>query len=217
MIRRSPAARRRVSSDQKAKNPVIFTRPFSGSPRGHVRSGVALGLLTVTACTSKSPAPSARTLASFDHDSAACASVPLQGPPIVSTCLDAEPPQPQGGVVADGTYVLESMTYYGACPPSPDQARQTWVISGNEWDTAQEVPTTGDPDAGTRVWQVATTGMTEQDASAVEIVTCGPAAMGISVNTPLTWDAYSASPGHLVIFANSADMTNVRVDSFIAL
>ncbi len=46
--------------------------------------------------------------------------------------------------MADGTYVLQSSTWYGVCQP-PDTYQTTWVLCGNHWDLAQHVTV---PDAG---------------------------------------------------------------------
>ena len=55
-------------------------------------------------------------------------------------CSSTEPPQPQGGTVEDGTYVLEAFTHYGGCPTAPEISNTTWSICGDHWDVAQVVP-----------------------------------------------------------------------------
>jgi hypothetical protein len=66
------------------------------------------------------------------------------GSVVTSTCSSAEPPQAQGGTVADGTYVLESVTWYGTCQPA-EAVQSVWVVCGGLWDVATNAPGT---DAG---------------------------------------------------------------------
>jgi hypothetical protein len=87
--------------------------------------------------------------ASSDTDAGTCNSVEATGLGVVSTCASGEPPQAQGGAIANGVYVLESSTFYGGCPATPEATRSTWAICGSEWDLADVqylVPT--DLDAG---------------------------------------------------------------------
>jgi len=45
-----------------------------------------------------------------------CNALALQGTTITSTCSTAAAPVASGGTIEDGTYVLETSTYYGSCP-----------------------------------------------------------------------------------------------------
>jgi hypothetical protein len=47
-------------------------------------------------------------------------------------------PVPVGGAIADGTYVLAQETFYGPGCPSGEQDRNTWLVCGATWQTAQE-------------------------------------------------------------------------------
>jgi hypothetical protein len=85
-----------------------------------------------------------------ENDAGTCNAIDATGPTIVSTCLSAEPPQPQGGMIEDGTYVLESIAFYGGCPSTPEATSTTWLLCGTHWDVAQLTPRSPtDPDAGT--------------------------------------------------------------------
>src|ERR1700722_15972360 len=82
-----------------------------------------------------------------ENDAGTCNALAASGPMILATCSTATPPQPQGGTIADGTYVLDAFVHYGGCPTAPDIAATTWALCGNHWDVAQLVP--ADPeDAG---------------------------------------------------------------------
>jgi hypothetical protein len=71
-------------------------------------------------------------------DGAACNSLEPSGPLVPYECLSATPPTPGGGTIVDGTYVLTSTAYYGTTCPAPEQDRDTWLVCGTNWQTAQE-------------------------------------------------------------------------------
>ncbi|HEU5480538.1 MAG TPA: hypothetical protein VFU90_11920, partial [Candidatus Tumulicola sp.] len=86
---------------------------------------------------------------------AMCNMLEPQGPTIVATCSNASAPQPMGGTIIDGTYVLQSMTIYGTCPPNGEIGRFIWLVCGDAWTSAQETPTSpANPDAGVTVIHV---------------------------------------------------------------
>jgi hypothetical protein len=62
-----------------------------------------------------------------------CNDIVASGPLVMTTTSAGTPPQPQGGAVADGTYVLQTATYYGGSP-SMQTFQTTWVICGDSWD-----------------------------------------------------------------------------------
>jgi len=138
-----------------------------------------------------------------------CNSVALVGPTITSTCSTDPAPVARGGVVEDGTYVLDSATTYGNCAAGAGQQRITWVICGNAWETVQEVQSvSGNPDAGLITERIGLS-VTPQQTSVMGSIGCwnvpgtGPSAV--------TWD-YDATPGHLSLYIKLNP--GVRVDSF---
>jgi hypothetical protein len=62
-----------------------------------------------------------------------CNTIVPSGPLAATVCSLSEPPQPQGGAVADRTYVLESATLYGTCQAG-GAAQATLVICRGLWD-----------------------------------------------------------------------------------
>jgi hypothetical protein len=82
-----------------------------------------------------------------ENDAGTCNALTASGPMILATCTSATPPEPQGGAILDGTYILDAFVHYGGCPATPDIASTTWALCGDRWDVAQLVP--ADPeDAG---------------------------------------------------------------------
>lgn len=81
--------------------------------------------------------PSDASLCAFSLEEAGvCNDVSPGGPAVDIACVGGEPPEPQGGVIEDGTYVLQSSVIYGVCDAEPASAT-TWSICGNEWMVAQ--------------------------------------------------------------------------------
>ena len=130
-----------------------------------------------------------------------CNQVTAVGPLIQETCSDAGAPTPHGGTIVDGTYVLESATYYGVCPTAPNvtQDRVTWVLCGDQWQSTQIIGTmrssfnvvAGPGDAGA--------------ASIVITETCPVAtAFGRS---------YDVTPGHLAFFFRNG--ASLEVDTYM--
>jgi hypothetical protein len=113
-------------------------------------------------------------------------------------CSDAAVPVANGGTIQDGTYLLQSVTYYGACPPPGQvtQDRVTWVICGNQWQSAQLIG-----DASTNYNEMVSPG----DA--------GPASLTLGESCPgprsFGWK-YDVTPGHIAFtfpsFANSIEV-----------
>lgn len=73
-----------------------------------------------------------------------CSGLIPSGPVVTTTCSSSDPPQAQGGTIADGLYVLESATWHGTCRP-PDTTQSTWLLCGRNWDNAESAA----GDAGT--------------------------------------------------------------------
>ena len=139
-----------------------------------------------------------------------CNALALQGTTITSTCSTAAAPVASGGTIEDGTYVLETSTYYGSCPVAMSQQRITWVICGSSWETVQEVQRiAGNPDGGLIIERVGFSPVTLDAASIQARIGCwnapGTAQPGV------IW-GYDATPGHLALYISTSP--GVHVDSF---
>lgn len=142
------------------------------------------------------------------HDGT-CNSIPLAAGGIASTCSSGAAPTPQGGAIEDGTYVLDSMTYYGTCPSAPVHQSTTWIVCGQSWQSVQQFDrVTGDPDAGTQIERIGVTAQL-QSSSITATVDCWYT--DAAAPTQVTW-TYDAAPGHLVLYI--AENPGVRADSF---
>jgi hypothetical protein len=98
----------------------------SGGSGGPVDGGTDAGSLAGTVC------PLTRVY------SPPCNPLGPSGPLVVSTCSSSEPPQTQGGTIADGTYFLESATWYGTCQPET-KVHSTRIICGDLWNVGSDV------------------------------------------------------------------------------
>jgi hypothetical protein len=138
-----------------------------------------------------------------------CNSIPLRGVTIRSTCSPAPIPQPGGGSIDDGTYVLDTMTFYGTCPANAAQQRTTWVICGGSWQMIEELERiSGNPDAGLLTERVGVSMMLQPTSVTGDVVCWFAPGTGPS---RVTW-SYDATPGHLSLYIPIAP--GVRVDSF---
>jgi hypothetical protein len=72
-------------------------------------------------------------------DGAACNSIEPSGPLVPYQCIMADMPSPAGGTIRDGTYRLMTSAFYGSPCPAPEDDRDTWLICGSVWQTAQEL------------------------------------------------------------------------------
>jgi hypothetical protein len=175
--------------------------PTSGSPVQDAaldaESGAALDAAeeapsTTDASTAASDASDGASCQSFDLDGGVCNSLPLTGPVVTDTCVSGEPPQPQGGPIEDGVYVLQAATWYGGCHPTTTQT--TWNVCGSRWDVAQNDVT--DASVTTlRIAFVASVGPTS--------VTLSPACQS-GASEPVLTRGYTASPGHLTFITDYA-------------
>jgi len=113
-------------------------------------------------------------------------------------------PTASGGTILDGTYVLTSTTFYGT-PCAPEQDRDTWLICGSTWQTAQEHTMTGSPTTiDTYNANAMSAGTTLQLT-----VLCGLPSM-MTLNYP-----YDATPTSLTLYTGGgADPMSGRVDIF---
>jgi hypothetical protein len=138
-----------------------------------------------------------------------CNAVPQQSATITSSCVADPLPTATGGVVEDGTYVLQSLTYYGHdCPPSPDIERITWVVCGTQWELVEDIVA---PDGGIQIVRLDLT-RTSQGSMLSSNITCRP---GTSQPTMADPQSYSAMPGRYSVQIKGPNGT--RVDTFTKL
>lgn len=104
------------------------------------------------------------------------------------TCISAEPPQPQGGTIEDGTYVLQTFALYGSCLTTQDFA-DTWVVCQGHWDIGQ---ITAAADGGTSPANANFTAIV-QGTTVAFTSTCSHL---VSVQATMS-RGYTATPGHL--------------------
>jgi hypothetical protein len=134
-------------------------------------------------------------------DGGACNQLRPTGPLIQETCSDAAVPVAHGGTIADGTYFLETTTYYGTCPPPMliTQDRVTWIICGSQWESAQVIGTNS-----TNYDVMVSPGDAGASSLALNIVCPRP------VTIPWTYDV---TPGHVSFFFPNGTGT-IEVDSY---
>jgi hypothetical protein len=150
-------------------------------------------------------APSMSTCNPTPPDGAACNSVSVSGPLVPLQCLQATVPTPIGGTIVDGTYVLTSSAFYGATCPMPEQDRDTWLVCGNNWQTAQELTAGTSPPAlrslNLVVTPATTTGLSLQ-------FTCGNALATVMIG-------YDATPTTLTLYVGGGSAAGEgRVDTY---
>jgi hypothetical protein len=105
--------------------------------------------------------------------------------------------------VADGTYVLQSSTWYGVCQP-PETFQTTWVLCGNHWDVAQHVTTA--LDAGETSLQVNFISTVESPS-----VTVNPSCSSLAAyDVALTRD-FTVSGSHLTFIESRDNDASVLV------
>jgi hypothetical protein len=137
-------------------------------------------------------------------DGAACNSIEPGGPLVPYQCIMATMPTPTGGTIVDGRYRLIASAFYGSPCPDPEDDRDTWLICGSVWQTAQELTAgTNPPVIHTYDGNVAPAG---PDSLTVNL-TCG-------VVTTYTIQ-YSAAPTSLTLFVGGgAAAGQGRVDTY---
>jgi hypothetical protein len=146
---------------------------------------------------SAQPGPDSWTCSVNENDSSTCNDINPGGGLISSTCSTDTPPQPQGGTIEDGVYVLTGETYYGMCPATPIVETNTWIICGNRWDASQR--TVGAADGGfTTVAGNYVASL--QGTTATLTSTC-------AASTSTTMRGFTAAGGHLTFFLTSAGQT----------
>ena len=142
-------------------------------------------------------------------DSGTCNALMQRASLVTSVCSSQPLPAAVGGVIEDGTYLLESLTYFaGVCPPSPDLERITWVVCGTQWELVEDLNAT---DGGSHIVRLNLTRETQGNLLSSNII-CQP---GTVQSTMGPAQAYTASPGHFVVQVKSPNGT--RVDSFVKL
>jgi hypothetical protein len=155
--------------------------------------------------------PSCQAPPAVTLEAGVCNGLPLIGDTIVPTCNAGEPPVAQGGTVADGLYVLESIVIYGGtCDMAANTGRVVWLVCGNVWITVDDFPGGPGTDGGLQekhydvVASSAGSTLTGQ-------VACSP--QGVTGST--SWQ-YSASSGHFsLVYPNSSG--GMESDNFTRL
>jgi hypothetical protein len=71
-----------------------------------------------------------------------CNAIVASGPRVTTTFSSGTVPESGGGVVPDGTYVLESSTFYDGTV-APEMFQTTWLICGDQWDVGYNVTVDG--------------------------------------------------------------------------
>jgi hypothetical protein len=71
-------------------------------------------------------------------DDGACNSLAPSGPLVPYECISATIPTAEGGTIVNGTYLLTASAFYGTPCPTPENDRDTWLVCGTTWQTAQE-------------------------------------------------------------------------------
>ncbi len=156
-----------------------------------------------SACLSAPPA---------NLEAGVCNGLTLSGPPVTPTCLTGEPPVAQGGVVADGLYVLQSVVEYAtSCPASPNlfTGRAVWLVCGADWETVDDFLSPRDEDASpppVSRWDMVQTLSGSQISG---LIACAPTAVS---GSSASW-SYTATPGHFALIFPSYDGVT-EVDSF---
>jgi hypothetical protein len=120
---------------------------YDGTPGNRVSTGDALnsdtsmadagGVTDARACV-LSDADDMGSAAGACYDGSLTISASTFGSWITPTCMNSEPPQMQGGTIEDGTYVLQSVSYYGTCP-SIQPTLTNWFIAGDAWAALEVV------------------------------------------------------------------------------
>jgi hypothetical protein len=105
-----------------------------------------------------------------------CNTIVASGAVVTSSSQSGSPPEAQGGIIPDGTYVLVSSTYYGGYSP-PADFQTTWVVCGDHWDVAENAL---GPDGGGGEIVHADFTVSVQDAGIVLTQTCNSIANNYS-------------------------------------
>jgi hypothetical protein len=129
-----------------------------------------------------------------------CNSVVPSGPLVVSTSSSATAPTAGGGSLTDGTYVLESSTYYGGSQAS-ETFQTTWVICGSHWDVAENFITADGGESSLAVNYLATV----QGSS----VTLNPTCSSIAGNDTAMTRSFTVSGDQLTFIQSISGLTLV--------
>jgi hypothetical protein len=118
-----------------------------------------------------------------------CNSLALLGPTITSTCANGVAPQPTGGPIIDGTYVLTAMTFYGGCQTV--SFAETVVLSAETVQAVASLSAAGLTRANER--------FTISGTNLLESHTCP--------NSDTATTPYSATPNTLLLFSSGGTGT----------
>ena len=138
-------------------------------------------------------------------DGGTCNSLQPQGPLVALQCSSGAMPTASGGAPVDGTYVLTSSTFFGSpCTPGGGQDRDTWLVCGSTWQTAQEHLGQGGPVS----FNAYNLNVTPSGTSLQLDVLCGLPQM-----TTLSYP-YDATPTSLTLYVGGGGAGSGRVDVF---
>jgi hypothetical protein len=146
---------------------------------------------SASACPAVAPGPGA------------CNDLQGTGMGVPVDCVPGSAPTPSGGMIEDGTYVLQSSSFYGGCPATGEYDRITWAICGSSWATVQESALT----SGDHYLHInATAAVGGSNVSLT--LDCAPP------GTPGESFGFDATPGTLTLYVYSYGSGEVRVDKF---
>ena len=139
-------------------------------------------------------------------DDGACNSLAPSGPLVPYECISATIPTATGGTIVNGTYLLTASAFYGTPCPTPENDRDTWLVCGTTWQTAQE-HTMG-------------TGMPTLDILDANVTPMGGPnlslqfACGLPTIETVTFE-YTATPTTLILFVGGGTAAGMgRVDTY---
>ena len=147
------------------------------------------------------------TCAVQENDAGTCSDLQALGSLVGLVCMPGEPPQPQGGSIEDGTYVIDTYSAYGGCPQQV-VASTTWAVCGDRWDVVAVSAAALDAAIGTptRINLVAQA----QGTTITFTQTCPAASAGLMPR------GYTAAPGKLTfIYPDSAQPSTVYVSTYL--
>lgn len=140
----------------------------------------------------------------------ACNAIVNVASPIMPTCTTDTMPTGTGGVIADGTYVLTSQTYYDLSNCSDSPIAETVIMAG---DCFQAV--FGLFESGSTAAALTGTGsalVTVQDSAITLTPTCSSTGFTTSMQDAPTSKTYTATPTTLTIYTHNTGTSSTNPD-----